>query len=152
VTQAPHRHPRDLDGVDAIVGAVREDGHRVTAAMRIVVEALVGSDEPVAAADIAAGLGGRVPALDLTSVYRNLERLQEVGAVVHLHVGHGAGLYALARGGAREFLVCERCGRVTAVDPAQLDELREGVRALSGYAVRFDHFPLHGLCPDCAAA
>ena len=47
----------------------------------------------------------RDPSLERTSVYRNLERLEALGVVSHVHVGHGPGLYALARGGDQEYLV-----------------------------------------------
>ena len=73
------------------------------------------------------------------------------GVVTHVHAGHGPGRYVLARGGEREYLVCERCGRLTAVYPAQLDAVRERVREAFGYEARFTHFPIHGLCADCAA-
>jgi Fur family ferric uptake transcriptional regulator len=151
MTQAPDRLPRDLTGIDEITEALRDAGHRVSTAMRIVLDALLVADGPVAAAEIAAGMDGRGTPLDLTSVYRNLERLQEVGAVTHVHLGHGPGLYALARGVAREYLVCEQCGRVTDIDPEDLDEARERVRDATGYLARFDHFPVHGYCAECAA-
>jgi Fur family ferric uptake transcriptional regulator len=86
----------------------------------------------------------------LVFVYRNLERLEQLGVVSHVHLGHGPGLYALARDGDREYLVYEQCGRATAVDTAELDPVRETVRRTFGYDVRFSHFPLHGHCPDCA--
>ena len=36
----------------------------------------------------------------------------------HVHLGHGPGLYALAGANEREYLACERCHRVTAVEAA----------------------------------
>ena len=38
------------------------------------------------------------------------------------------------------------------VDPAELDGVRELVRERFGYEARFTHFPIAGLCPDCAGA
>jgi Fur family ferric uptake transcriptional regulator len=84
-------------------------------------------------------------------VYRNLDVLEGVGLVRHVHLGHGPGLYALAGGREREYLTCERCGAYEAVDPAQLDGVREAIRARFGYEARFTHFPIGGLCRDCAA-
>jgi Fur family transcriptional regulator, ferric uptake regulator len=152
LTQAPERPRRQFAAIDDVTAALRDAGHRVSSPMRIVLEALFATDAPVSAAEIAAGLGGRVPPLDPSSVYRNLERLQDLGVVTHVHVAHGAGLYALARGPEREYLVCESCGRVTALDPEALDDVRDRLRELSGFTVRFDHFPIHGLCRDCGAA
>ena len=75
---------------------------RVSAARRLVIEALFTAKEPVSAEQIAAGLGGRLPGSDITSVYRNLETLERVGLIRHFHAGHGPGLYApSARDGAR---------------------------------------------------
>ncbi len=150
MTQAPDRLRRDLSDRDDITEALRDAGHRVSSAMRIVLDALFLTERPLAAAEIAGGMDGRLPPLDLTSVYRNLERLQELGAVRHVHLGHGAGLYGLAHGAAREHLVCEDCGRVTDVDPGALDEARDRIRAATGYVARFDHFPIHGYCAECA--
>jgi Fur family transcriptional regulator, ferric uptake regulator len=45
--------------------------------------------------------------------------------------------------------VCERCGRVEAVDPAVMDPLRDALAADTGFRARFTHFPLHGHCAAC---
>lgn len=131
---------------------MRDSGHRVSAAVRIVLEALFAADGPVSAVAISEGLDGRVPPLEQSSVYRNLERLQELGFVTHVHVGHGPGLYALARGDAPEYLVCERCGRVAELEPSAREDMRDRLKQASGWVARFDHFPIHGYCPDCADA
>jgi Fur family transcriptional regulator, ferric uptake regulator len=132
--------------------AVRRSGLRLSAARRILLEVLSAADRPLAAEAIASGLRGRHPQSDLASTYRNLETLERVGLVCHVHVGHGPGLYALSARGRREYLVCERCDAVRAVRPEMLDEVREIVRLRFGHEARFNHFPLGGLCAECAAA
>jgi Fur family ferric uptake transcriptional regulator len=151
MTIAPHRKPLEFDSIDQVIEALRNNGHRVSAPARLVLEALFTVDGPVSAEHISSGLDGHLSTLELTSVYRNLERLEQLGVVSHVHVGHGAGLYALARGGDPEYLVCERCGHVTQVEPAQLDAARDQIRDAFGYEARFNHFPIHGLCADCSA-
>ena len=64
----------------------------------------------------------------------------------HVHLGHGPGLYHPA-GREREFVVCESCGAVRAVAPAELDDVRAAVLAAVGYRARFTHFPLAGSVP-----
>jgi Fur family ferric uptake transcriptional regulator len=117
-----------------------------------VLETLFAAEGPVPAEAIAAGLGGRLPASDLASVYRNLETLEAVGLVSHVHLGHGPGLYALNHDGESEWLTCERCGDFRAVDPAALDEVRAAIHAAFGYRACFAHFPVVGLCPGCQSA
>ncbi len=151
----PHasRSPRlAFDSLDEIAAALRRDGGRFSATRRRVLEALFAVDGPVSADRIARGVDGRTRRLDLTSVYRTLERLEELGVVRHVHIGHGPGLYALARSGEREYLVCERCDEVTSVDAARLDSTRAEIREATGYQARFSHFPIVGLCPRCTTA
>jgi Fur family transcriptional regulator, ferric uptake regulator len=132
----------------AALSALRAHGLRASAARRLVLEALYAADEPVTADQIAAGLGGRLPASDLASVYRNLERLEECGLVRHLHVGHGAGMYAPASDG-RHYLACESCSTLRAVDPESLAPVREYLRRRFGLDTGFTHFPIVGRCSDC---
>lgn len=144
-----HRSPAlSATNIEAAVKALRERGLRVSAARRLVLEALYGAEGPLSAERIAQGLEGRLPRSDLASVYRNLETLEEVGLVRHVHLGHGPGLYALAAP-EHEYLVCESCHAVRTVAKAELDGIRSQVFERFGFEARFVHFPLVGLCPDC---
>src|SRR3954462_4985314 len=73
MAQAPERPALEFDDASQVVAALRDKGHRVSASARAVLDALFNADGPVSADDIAAG------GTELTSVYRNLERLQELG-------------------------------------------------------------------------
>ena len=146
MTHAPERPPLQFDDIDDVCAALRGAGHRVSAPTRAVLDALFETDGAVTAEQITERPGER---LELTSVYRNLERLERLGVVSHVHVGHGAGLYSLTNRPDREYQVCERCGRVEAVDPAVLDPMRGALEADTGFRARFTHFPVHGHCAAC---
>jgi Fur family ferric uptake transcriptional regulator len=130
---------------------MRKRGLRVTAARRLVLEALMAADGPMSAEQISEGIGGRVPSSDIASVYRNLQAFHDIGIVRHVHLGHGPGLHALAVSGEREYLTCERCADFLAVAPQELDAARELIERRFGYRASFTHFPIVGLCPACAA-
>ncbi|HEY6636042.1 MAG TPA: transcriptional repressor [Solirubrobacterales bacterium] len=122
---------------------------RISTARRMIVGYLFEVGAPASAQQIAGGLD-RTP-LDLASVYRNLETLEEHGVVRHFHAGHGPGRYVLVGSGEREYLACDRCGAIAEVDRSELDPVRDRVQDLFGYEVGFTHFPMVGLCPRCAA-
>jgi Fur family transcriptional regulator, ferric uptake regulator len=145
VTLAPDVEPLAFDDLAGAVAALRERGLRLSTSRRLVLGALFAADRPVPAERIARELH-----LELTSVYRNLETLERHGLVRHVHLGHGAGLYALVGAGEHEYLHCERCGAVRALDPQQLDPVRKSIRDRFDYDVRFTHFALEGTCADCA--
>jgi Fur family ferric uptake transcriptional regulator len=138
------------DDAETAGRAVQASGLRLSAARRLVLEALYAAPAPIAAEEIADGLGGRLPRSDLASVYRNLETLEQVGIVRHVHLGHGPGRYTPA-GRPSDFLVCERCDRVATASAEQLHVAREAIRAATGFEARFHHFPISGLCPGCIA-
>jgi Fur family transcriptional regulator, ferric uptake regulator len=147
---APGTGPRlDAPDLESAVEALRAAGLRVSAARRLVLEALYAADGPVTAEQVAGGLAGRLPRSDLASVYRNLETLEEIGLVRHFHLGHGPGLYAPTGSGEREYLVCVSCGAVKTVDPDEMEPVRSEIRKRFGYEARFSHFPVLGSCPDC---
>jgi Fur family ferric uptake transcriptional regulator len=152
MTVAPqdHRHvARDL--ADALA-VVRAHGLRLTGARRLVLEALFAVERPVSVEEIADGLDGVLPASDLASVYRNLETLERVGLVRHVHFGHGPGLYELTRTHGHEYALCESCRAVLAVPARELDSVREAVVLLLGIEPQFSHFPIVGLCRRCRNA
>ena len=128
--------------LEAAAAVLRAAGLRYSTARRLVLEALYAADEPLTADQIAGEM-------DVASVYRNLEALEEIGLVRHFHLGHGPGYYVRAAAGVREYLLCEGCGAVRAVEPAALDGVRKAIRREFGYEARFTHFPIAGLCPDC---
>ncbi|MBE2315832.1 transcriptional repressor [Solirubrobacter sp. CPCC 204708] len=143
MTLAPPSEPLPFRDLEDVAAALRRAGSRLTTPRRMVLEALFAADELLTAEQIADGK------LDLTSVYRNLEKLEELGVVRHVHIGHGPSVYGLLGDGEREFLVCERCGKVVVAGTDQLDRVRAVIREQFGYEARFTHFPLHGRCPDC---
>ena len=100
VTVAPRRPPLAFDSIDEVAAALRDAGSRLTTPRRLILEVLFAAHDLVSADQIAA-----TARVDLTSVYRNLERLEELGVVRHVHVGHGPSVYGLVGHGEREFLV-----------------------------------------------
>ncbi len=142
--------PMEAADLGSAISALRSRGLRLSAARRLVLEALYSTDEPVTAEQVAGGLDGRVLGSDLASVYRNLEMLEEVGLVKHFHLGHGPGLYARVGAQTHEYLVCDRCKTTLTVNPEDLDKARAAIKRQTGWLARFNHFPVAGLCPSCA--
>jgi Fur family ferric uptake transcriptional regulator len=146
MTQPPDSPPQVFASVGDAIDALRDSGLRLSTARRLVLDALFDAEGPVTAAHLS-----RTLSLDESSVYRNLELLEDRGVVRHLHLGHSPGLYVLASENDVEYLYCERCAKVTAVTPDRLDPVREQVRREFGYTPRFTHFAIVGLCLDCSS-
>ena len=82
----PHLAPAaEASTAPAAIAAVRASGLRLSTARRLLLHALFDSDRPLSAEELA-GDG------DVASAYRNLEVLEGLGLVRHVHLGHGPGL------------------------------------------------------------
>jgi Fur family ferric uptake transcriptional regulator len=140
----PHRtQALAAPSLTAAVVALRTRGMRVSGPRRTLLAALFAAAEPLTAEQLAGEL-------DLAGVYRNLDALEAVGLVRHVHVGHGPGMYALAARRDRGYAACEGCGRHAALDADALAAIHAVVHAATGFTSDFSHFPIVGLCPDCA--
>jgi Fur family transcriptional regulator, ferric uptake regulator len=135
-------HPDSLDG------ALRARGLRVTPQRRLVLDAVLalGHGTPEQVCDRVQQL---TPSLSLSTVYRTLELLEELGVVTHTHLGHGAPTYHPAAHADHLHLVCRRCGAVGEADVAHARTLAAAVLAGQGFRTELSHLSLHGLCARC---
>lgn len=133
-----------------ILDALREKGGRLTPARRTIVTALVEAGTHVTADELAATVQERLPDVHLSTIYRTLERLEELGVIEHVHLGHGRAVYHLTDE-RHHHLVCDQCGWVTGVPSDLFDDVATSVKKHYGFVLDPTHFSLGGRCKTCAA-
>lgn len=94
-------------------------------------------------------LAEAVPEIDLTTVYRTLELLEELALVRHTHLGHGAPSYRPAEDD-HVHVVCHTCGAVVDAPADLVDDLSDRLRDQRGFTVDRSHFTVFGRCAGCA--
>jgi Fur family ferric uptake transcriptional regulator len=141
----PDRHEQD-----DWQAQLRGRGYRLTVQRQLVLEAVaaLGHATPD---DIAANVQRTASSLNISTVYRTLELLEELGIVRHAHLGHGAPTYSLASARPPVHLVCSRCGDVGNADIAVAGTTVRAVEVAHGFQVDIGHMTLTGLCRTCAA-
>ena len=87
--------------------------------------------------------------VNLTTVYRSLELLENLGLVTHTHLSHGAPTYHLAGEHEHIHLVCRGCGMVEDVEPAVMEPVAAELRDRHGFVVDISHVSLFGWCTSC---
>jgi Fur family ferric uptake transcriptional regulator len=127
---------------------LRERGYRLTPQRQLVLEAVreLGHSTPD---EIAAAVKAKAPAVNLSTVYRTLELLAELGLVTHTHLGHGPPTYHSADADDHVHLVCHRCGEVIPVDSAVVIPLAGTLRADHAFEMDMSHCVVHGVCAGC---
>lgn len=131
-------------------GMLRARGYRVTPQRQLVAEAVaaLGHATPD---EILAEVRKTAGGVNLSTVYRSLDTLEEVGLVTHTHLGHGPPTYHAATDSDHLHLVCRRCGRVTEAKVDVASELVERVAHRHGFDTDVRHFAIYGTCARCRA-
>jgi Fur family transcriptional regulator, ferric uptake regulator len=137
--------------LETLVRVLRTHGTRVTPARRALLAALVDAEHHhLSAQDIAAAVQRAVPDVHLSTIYRSLDSLEELGIVDHVHFGHGRAIYHLADE-PHQHLLCDVCGAVVEVPDDVFAELAGTVRRAYGFVIAPHHFAVVGRCAPCAA-
>jgi Fur family ferric uptake transcriptional regulator len=88
--------------------------------------------------------------VNVSTVYRTLELLEELGLVTHTHLGHGAPTYhAVSEDAGHLHLVCRDCGRVIETPVEVADSMVEVLSRRYGFETDVTHVALFGRCADC---
>ena len=136
--------------MERILGLLREGGGRVTTARRAVLSALLeGARRHVSAEELAAAVHADNPAVHLSTVYRTLDALEQLGVVTHVHLGHGRAIYHLTDE-LHHHAVCEACGDVLQLPDSIFGDVQATLRESWGFALDAHHFALVGRCTTCA--
>ncbi|MHC3820100.1 Fur family transcriptional regulator [Streptomyces sp. DT9] len=128
---------------------LRQRGYRLTPQRQLVLEA-VDALEHATPDEILSEVRRTASGVNISTVYRTLELLEELGLVSHAHLGHGAPTYHLADRHHHIHLVCRDCGDVIEADVGVVAEFTEKLRGTFGFETDMKHFAIFGRCADCA--
>ena len=129
---------------------LRSRGLRLTPQRQLVLEA-VRALRHATPEEILAEVRRTADGVNISTVYRTLELLEDVGMVRHAHLGHGAPTYHSSSDAGHLHLVCRACGAVTEIATAVADEFVGRMRADHGFETDVEHFAVYGRCRSCAS-
>ena len=147
--------PATIDdaGHRQIAAMLGRDDHRYTPGRRRLVEVLAAAGRPITLPEVLDADDG----LTQSSVYRNLDVLEQVGAIRRVVTGGEHAHFELAEPllDHHHHLICTACGGVedveldAATERAVDDALHRAARDV-GFHPEHHSLDLHGRCADCA--
>ncbi|HEV8534108.1 MAG TPA: Fur family transcriptional regulator [Candidatus Limnocylindria bacterium] len=129
---------------------IRSKGRRMTVQRRLVLDALQRARHHTTAEEIARSIRARHPQIDPSTVYRNLEALEELGYVTHTHLDDRVTRWHRADVAQHGHLVCRRCGSEQEIPLRTLEPLARRLRADEGFHADLAHSAIVGVCRECA--
>lgn len=130
---------------------LKASGYRLTSPRRAVVDTLANSQRALNATEIYDLAREQYPSLGLVSVYRTLEKLEELNLIQRVHHPDGCQAFIAGFTGHQHLLICQKCGQSAFFEGDDLELLFERVAQESGYQIKEHWLQLFGLCSVCQA-
>ena len=127
---------------------LRASGYRITPQRQLVLEAVnaLGHATPE---QLLVEVQKTAAAVNLSTIYRTIEVLEQVGLVTHAHIGHGAPTYHSVDTDLHIHLVCDTCGSVESIPASEASEFVAMLREKTGFETDVAHVSIHGQCSTC---
>lgn len=129
--------------------ALQENGYRLTESRRAVVEIVAGSARALTPLEVFDRARAAHPDLGLVTVYRTLEKLEELHLIQRVHQPGGCQAFLAAGQGHQHLLLCQKCGKAVLFEGDDLEQLFAAIAQKTGYIIREHWLQLFGLCQDC---
>ncbi len=133
----------------AIVEKLAEKGYRLTPQRLLIVSVIEASDVHISAEEIYAQVVAKYPHVNISTVYRTLELLKQLGLVTETDFGEGRVRYHPAEKGHHHHLVCTECGAVIDLDESSLSSLKSMLLREYKFTADLKHLAIFGRCGKC---
>jgi Fur family ferric uptake transcriptional regulator len=128
---------------------LQASGYRLTKPRQAVVDVLAKSQRAVNATEIFDLAREQYPSLGLVSVYRTLEKLEELDLIQRVHHPDGCQAFIAGFTGHQHLLICQTCGQAEFFEGDDLAPLIERVSQESGFTIQEHWLQFFGLCAQC---
>jgi Fur family ferric uptake transcriptional regulator len=128
---------------------LRERGLRMTPQRQLILEAIESLEGHISAEAVHHRITERFPQINISTVYRTLDLLEEMELVRHTHFDDGVAQYHLAETELHQHLICRGCGREQELDVEILRPLGDLLDKQYGFQLDLAHFALIGRCASC---
>jgi Fur family ferric uptake transcriptional regulator len=132
-----------------IVKRLSEEGYRMTPQRLMIVSAIEDSDGHISAEEIYTQVVAKYPHVNISTVYRTLELLKQLGLVTETDFGEGRVRYHPAGKGHHHHLVCTGCGAVIDLDESSLSSLKGMLLREYKFVADLKHLAIFGRCSKC---
>ncbi|MFC1976151.1 Fur family transcriptional regulator [Chloroflexota bacterium] len=135
-----------------LLEALKAQGMRITPQRAIIFEAIEKLEGHLTAEDIFAEVQQVNPYINLATIYRTLELLQDLNLITQTNLGRGRTYFALKDHCSHHHLVCQMCGSIEEFYDDVLEPVRAMLEERYGFEAYTDHMSIFGICKGCREA
>src|SRR5204862_5683132 len=120
----------------------------LTLQRQLVLDAVQRARHHVTADEVARRVRAKYPRIGPSTVYRNLEALEELGYVTHTHLDDRVTRWHRADTQPHGHLVCRSCGNEQEIALRMLEPLGRRLRNEQGFRADLAHSAIVGICRE----
>ena len=128
---------------------LQSTGCRLTGARRVVVQVMESSQKALTPVEVYDAARKPDPHIGLVTVYRTLEKLEDLGLIQRVHQTKDCQAFIRAGDGHQHLIVCTHCGKAVLFEGDQLDPLFNSVAKATGFQIESHWLQVFGLCKTC---
>jgi Fur family ferric uptake transcriptional regulator len=129
--------------------ALKGRGLRMTPQRQLILDAVASARGHVSADQVHQQVIRHFPDVNVTTVYRTLEVLEEIGLMRHTHFHNGVAQYERTDEAPHHHLVCTVCEGETELDVQTLEPLARELEHRYGFKSDLAHTAIVGVCREC---
>lgn len=137
---------------EIIAQQLRQSGYRLTPQRQFILDAVCDIGGHVTPDSVFQHVQTRTSALNLTTVYRNLQFLTEQKILTETHLGNGKLGYEMADNHLHHHLACTECGLSLSIEHGTLEDFYVQMASQHGFHIEMNHITFRGLCKSCISA
>ncbi|WP_243342963.1 Fur family transcriptional regulator [Anaerococcus sp. AGMB09787] len=127
---------------------LKDKNLRVTNQRKLILKAFLEDGNPISAEDLYDLLRNEIE-LDLSTIYRNLNTLEENGILLRSIDLNGVSYYQLNNADHKHFITCNICHKKFLIDSCPVHILEDKIEKDTGFIISGHNFEFTGICPDC---
>ena len=135
--------------ITGVRASLHQNNRKLTRPRQVVLDIVTQANHHLTPAEIYRQARSRYPHLGLTTVYRTLDLLVDLGYIQRIHLNEGCHSYASRAKPHGHQLVCSSCGRAEEFADCDLEPLIKTLHDKTGYAIEMHMLELMGRCPAC---
>ena len=136
---------------DELLNILKSEGYKITSQRKAIIETLISNrDNLISAERLFNNAKELYPKTNMSTIYRNLEVLEELNLLYKVVGDDGTALYKLAcsKEEHHHHIICKKCGKTEIIDFCPIDVFTE-ISNEKHFNLTGHKLELYGQCYDC---
>ncbi|HLG23153.1 MAG TPA: transcriptional repressor [Candidatus Manganitrophaceae bacterium] len=137
-----------------LLAVLRHNQQRITPARRFLLQFFIDNKaKQLPLPEIQAHLQDKLPGINRSSVYRNLEMLKRLSVIQELTAhGQGKRYQFVFERQVHHFIICKACGKISKGNRSLFEKVEKALKEIHDFQKANLSVTFYGFCSNCASA